>query len=90
MLQAYRVFAALIELHPREGPQVLAVTRRYVMEPRESYEVYGDRPYTVFPCGAVAGKEGLIVSYGGADYVTALALIDLDELLGELDKGRIL
>ncbi|MEB3860772.1 MAG: glycosidase [Desulfurococcales archaeon] len=88
-MQAYRVFAALIELSPGEGPVVKAVTRRYLMEPRESYELYGDRPYTVFPCGLASTRWGLLVSYGGADYVVGFALLDMDEVLGELDRGRI-
>ncbi len=88
-LQAYRVFASLIELSPGEGPVVKAVSRRYLMEPRESYELYGDRPYTVFPCGLELTRWGLLVSYGAADYVVGFALLDLDEVLGELDRGRI-
>ncbi len=89
-MQVYRVFAAIIELHPREGPIVKAVTPRYIMEPREPYETFGDRPYTVFPCGAERlDDDRILLSYGAADYMAALAIIPVDELMSELDRGRI-
>jgi predicted GH43/DUF377 family glycosyl hydrolase len=88
-LQAYRVFAAEIELSPSEGPIVRAVTPYYIMGPREAYEVYGDRPYTVFPCGAARIDDELLLSYGAADYMVAFALLDYTELLSALDRGRI-
>ena len=88
-LQAYRVFAALIELPRGEPPVVKAVTPRYIMEPREAYEVYGDRPYTVFPCGASRVGGELLVTYGAADYMAGFATISMDDLMAELDKGRI-
>ncbi len=85
----YRVFAALLETDSAERLVLAAVTPRYVMEPRLLPETYGDRPYTVFPCGAqLVGRE-LLVSYGAADTFTGIAVIPLDELLGELDRGRI-
>lgn len=89
-MQVYRVFALLAEVHPREGPIVKAVTPRYIMEPREPYETFGDRPYTVFPCGAARLGESILVSYGAADYMASLALLPMDEVMAELDKGRIL
>jgi len=60
------------------------------MEPRELYEVYGDRPYVVFPCGAsLVDDSTLLLSYGAADQFVGLAAIDLDSLFAELDRGRI-
>ncbi len=88
-MEVYRVFAAIIELDPSEGPRIKAVTPTYIMEPRESYETFGDRPYTVFPCGLVRIDDSLLIAYGAADYMVAFALIPLDELLHELDKGRL-
>ncbi len=87
-INAYRVFATLIEAG-KDGIVLKAVTPRYIMAPRENYEVYGDRPLTIFPCGAVEIDEGILVSYGAADYMIGLALIDVDDLLSELDLGRI-
>jgi len=89
-LTVYRVFSAIVELNPKEPPVVKAVTPTYIMEPREIYEVFGDRPYTIYPCGlGLVDRENLLLSYGASDYSAAFALINLDELLGELDKGRI-
>ncbi len=88
-LTAYRLFAAELE-ESGEGLVVNAVTPRYIMEPRTLYEVYGDRSYTIFPCGIWRlDRSRLLLSYGAADYMAGLAEISIDELLGLLDKGRI-
>ncbi len=89
-LTAYRLYAALLEDAGEEGLRVIAVTPRYIMEPRTLYEIYGDRSYTVFPCGAWRlDRRRLLVSYGAADYMTGLGVINLDELMAELDRGRL-
>jgi len=89
-LTAYRLYAALLEDTGDGGLRVAAVTPRYIMEPRTLYEIYGDRSYTVFPCGAWRLDQGrLLVSYGAADYMTGLGVINLDELMAELDRGRL-
>ncbi len=83
----YRVFAVLMKL---EGePRVTAITPHYIMEPKMSYEIYGDRPYTVFPCGAQVVDEKLVVSYGAGDLMTGFGCIDLSVLLSILDKNRL-
>ncbi len=88
-IEAYRVFATLLHISKNEVT-VEAVTPTYIMEPRESYEVIGDRPFVVFPCGLWRlNKEELLISYGAADNFVGLGLIKLGEILGELDKGRI-
>lgn len=84
----YRVFAAEISLSGG-APRVEAVTPGYIMEPRLPYEVYGDRPHTVFPCGAALVDDDILVAYGAGDMFTGLALISVDELLSELDRGRV-
>jgi len=88
-MAAYRVFAAIVELNREEGPIVKAVTPYYIMGPREQYETFGDRPYTVFPCGLAERDGRLLISYGAADYMAAFALIGKDRLLSALDEGRI-
>ncbi|GAB6148584.1 glycoside hydrolase family 130 protein [Stetteria hydrogenophila] len=89
-LKAYRLYAMLLEYSKTEGIIVKAVTPTYIMEPKLPYEVFGDRPYTIFPCG-LWRLEGdrFLISYGAGDYMIGLGEIDLDELLGLLDKGRI-
>lgn len=81
----YRVFAALMNKDAR----ITAVTRTYIMEPRENYEVYGDRPFTVFPCGLCKIEDRLLVSYGAADFAIGIGEINLDELMSMLDSNRI-
>ncbi len=84
----YRVFAASIE--PIEnGVRVKAVTPTYIMEPRETYEVVGDRPLVVFPCGAVVVDDKIIVSYGATDLMIGIGVIDSSTLLSELDKNVV-
>jgi len=86
-LEVYRVFAVELEL----GKEIVvaALTPFYVMEPRTPYEIYGDRPYTIFPCGAQIVDNKLIVSYGAADFMIGFAAADFSELMSALDKGRL-
>ena len=85
----YRVFAAQLLLK-RDEILVEAVTPSYIMEPKTPYEMIGDRPLVVFPCGMVKVKEKeVLITYGAADYMIGIGLICLDDLLAELDRGRI-
>ncbi len=89
-IHAYRLFALQLRLSRAEGPVVEAVTPYYIMEPKLSCEVFGDRPYTIFPCGAWAvDRDRILLSYGAADYMVGFGLLSLDELLSHLDKGRV-
>jgi len=83
--KAYKVFAMLMN----ESAEVTAVTPYYIMEPKESYEIYGDRPFTVFPCGAQIIDDSLIISYGAADSAIGFGEIDLTELMSILGSNRI-
>jgi predicted GH43/DUF377 family glycosyl hydrolase len=88
-VEAYRLFAMHLEF---SGDDVVikAVTPRYIMTPREDYERYGDRPLTIFPCGLWRlNKNEYLISYGAGDYFTGIGLLRLDDLLSELDRGRI-
>ena len=86
-IYGYRIFAVQFRL--RNGELELeAITPHYIMEPRESYEVFGDRPYTIFPCGAIKVDDQIIMTYGAADYMIGFAAIRVDELMSVLDKGR--
>jgi predicted GH43/DUF377 family glycosyl hydrolase len=82
----YRVGAALLD---RKDPtKVLARTHHPLFEPEEPYEIYGNVPRVVFPCGhAVLGDE-LILYYGGADKVVGVAHVNLTTLLEELAKEK--
>ena len=90
-IQAYRLFSMHIEVSEKEGVIIRAVTPNYIMEPKLSYEVFGDRPYTIFPCGLwLVEKDKALISYGAADFMVGIGEIDVNELLSQLDKGRIM
>jgi predicted GH43/DUF377 family glycosyl hydrolase len=78
---AYRLFAAVLEYDGSEV-RVQAVTPHYIMEPKIMPEVFGDRPFTIFPCGADRLPDGrILVTYGAADYMVGLAAFNLSEIL---------
>jgi predicted GH43/DUF377 family glycosyl hydrolase len=78
----YRVGAALLEY---ENPDnVLARLSYPLMEPEKEYETKGERPGTVFPCGAVVLNDILFVYYGGADTYVGAATIPFEELVESL------
>ena len=83
--KAYKVFA----LTMNKNLEITAVTPHYIMEPKEIYEIYGDRPFVVFPCGACVVDDSLLVSYGCADFAVGICEFDLSELMSILDKNRI-
>ncbi len=83
----YKVFAALVRMG-RE-PELVAVTPRFIMEPREPEEVFGDRPHTIYPCGAWLVDDEVLISYGAGDMASGFASIDLSVLMEELDRGRL-
>lgn len=88
-LNVYRLYAMQLRLDS-EGMVVEAVTPTYIMEPKKLYEIFGDRPYTIFPCGLWQVDESrLLITYGAGDFMVGIGEIDLDELLGLLDRGRI-
>lgn len=82
---AYRVFAMLFDkdLHP------ISVTPYYIMEPKENYEKFGDRPFVVFPCGICKIDDKIIITYGSADFAIGIGEIDISEILSILDKNKI-
>jgi predicted GH43/DUF377 family glycosyl hydrolase len=83
--QWYKVFAVLMD----RNAELKAVTRDYIMAPKESYEVYGDRPFTVFPCGMCKLDDKLLISYGAADYASGFGEIDLSHLMSLLDANSV-
>jgi predicted GH43/DUF377 family glycosyl hydrolase len=83
--QIYRVGLALIDLE--DPANVLHRSEEWVMGPREPYELVGDVPNVVFPCGWVQYENGLVrVYYGAADTSLAAADTTVDRML-ELVKS---
>lgn len=80
-MKRYRVFAVAMD----EKLRLKAVTPYYIMEPKEIYEIFGDRPHTIFPCGAQKLDDKILLSYGAGDSVLAFGEIDVEELLSLLN-----
>lgn len=81
----YRIGLALLDL---ERPsRVLRRCSEWVLGPAESYELMGDVPGVVFPCGMVhdTATDELRLYYGAADTVIAMASASLPAVLAHLD-----
>ncbi len=80
----YRLGAALLD--HTDLTRVRVRLQYPVLEPKESYEMSGLRPGTVFACGHAVIGERLYVYYGGADQFTCVASLKLADLLKELSE----
>ncbi len=81
----YRVGMALLDL---ETLEIIGRSSDWVLGPKESYERVGDTDDVIFPCGAVIDEktDELLVYYGAADSVVALAIANLNDILVYLKK----
>uniref|UniRef100_A0A7J3ZK35 Glycosidase n=1 Tax=Fervidicoccus fontis TaxID=683846 RepID=A0A7J3ZK35_9CREN len=84
----YRVFAMLLRLRG-SILELESITPTYIMEPRESFEVYGDRPLVVFPCGAARLDDAILISYGAADISIGIGSVEVSELMDMLESNRL-
>ena len=64
--------------------RVLARSKEPLLVPQAPYELTGLLGNVVFTCGAVNWKDELLLYYGAADSVTALAITSVDEILDSL------
>lgn len=80
----YRVGLVLLDLD--EPSKVIRRSEEWVMSPSESYELSGDVPGVVFPCGLVhdVGSDELRVYYGAADTCIGVATATLADVLAYL------
>jgi len=77
----YRVGLALLDL---ENPcKVIRRSQEWVFSPKEDYELIGDVPGVVFPCGAVVDEKTneLRMYYGAADKSVGLAIADMGDVM---------
>ncbi len=83
----YRVGLALLDL---ETLEVIRRSRDWVFGPEENYERVGNVGDVVFPCGAIVDEKTneLLVYYGAADTVVALAIANLNDILDYLKKCK--
>jgi len=86
------IYQAGVALHDLNDPSIVLHRGKYnILEPREIYELAGQVPNVVFPCGAVVEEydaEGFAlpdsqvkIYYGGADTVVGLATATIRELI---------
>jgi predicted GH43/DUF377 family glycosyl hydrolase len=84
----YRVGLAMLDI---DNPAV--VTHRsptWVMTPSASYEIVGDVPNVIFPCGATVHDDGtLYLYYGAADTSIGVATAKVSELLDYLRQHPV-
>jgi predicted GH43/DUF377 family glycosyl hydrolase len=79
---SYAVGALLLDKH---NPfTILGRSDKPLLQPEMPYELQGQIPNVVFPCGAVVIEDRLYVYYGGADSVIGVATMPLQKLIGEL------
>ncbi len=87
--ELYRVGLALLD--PDEPAKVLHRLPEWVMGPSAPYELQGDVPGVVFPCGWVhdSATDRVRLYYGAADSTVAMAEANLAELLSAvLTRGE--
>ena len=83
----YRLGAALLDLE--EPHRIVARARRWLMAPRKPYELMGDAPNVVFPCGGFVQDGELWVYYGASDCSICLAKARLEDVLEVVLEERI-
>lgn len=81
----YKVGAMLLDYD--DPKNVLARTNEPVFEPEKPYELKGNVPNVVFPCGEVIIEDTIYMYYGGADAVIGVATMPLKTLV-EILLGR--
>ncbi|ABR30874.1 glycoside hydrolase family 130 protein [Thermosipho melanesiensis] len=75
----YSFGAALLDL---EKPwKVIKRSKSYLLSPQEIYEQVGDVPNVVFPVSAITENNNVVIYYGAADTVTAIAFGYISEIL---------
>ncbi len=75
----YKVGAMILDF--MEPTKVLARTDYPLFGPETPYELQGQVPNVVFPCGTVVIDGTIFLYYGGADRVTGVATLSLADLL---------
>jgi predicted GH43/DUF377 family glycosyl hydrolase len=79
--QHYRVGVALLDL---DNPERAINKDVLLLKPEMDYEKFGIVSNVVFPCGAVLLNGEIIIYYGGADKVVAVAKMLLTDIMRRL------
>lgn len=80
--QTYHAAAALLDLD--RPNKLIAGLEHPLFSPTEQWEVQGVVNHVVFPTGTAAFGEDLYIYYGAADTYTAVAKVNMKDLLNEL------
>lgn len=83
----YKLFAMILDL--KNPTKILYRSTNPILEPDTDYENNGYKWGVIYSCGAVVKNGVLFVYYGGADKVIGVATIKLADLLGDLQKHKI-
>ena len=79
----YRVGVALLDL--KDPSKCIKRCSKWVLSPKETYELSGDTNNVVFPCGYTLDEDTVNLYYGAADSSICLAQASIKELLSCLD-----
>ncbi len=80
--QQYRLGAMLLKLD--DPKTILGKTRYPLLEPEMDYEKSGEVNNVVFPCGAIARGDEILVYYGGGDKVVGVARGNVIEIIDSM------
>lgn len=83
----YKSSAVLLDL--KNPMKILSRIAYPLLQPEEQYEVKGDVPNVVFPEGGYVHDGKLYIYYGAADKCIALATVEINDLLNEMEKYSV-
>ncbi len=78
----YKLGAMIVDKN--DPTEILYRSNTPLLEPDMDYENEGFKAGVVYSCGAVVRNDRLLVYYGGADTVSCVAQIKLDQLLNQM------
>jgi predicted GH43/DUF377 family glycosyl hydrolase len=81
---SYKIGAMLLDYDNLHN--ILARSDEPLLSPEEDYEVNGQVPNIVYPCGSVVINGTIFLYYGGGDTVTCVATMSLEDLMKVLLK----
>ncbi len=83
----YAMGGALLD--PDEPEKVIYRSQPYLLAPDELYERVGDVPNVIFPCAALDENDKIVIYYGAADTVVAIAFGYISEIIDFLKNNSL-
>lgn len=78
----YQVGAVLLKLD--DPTEIIGRSVLPIFIPERKWEIEGEIPNVVFPCGSVIRKDKVFLYYGGADTVVGVATASLKKIISKL------